>query len=330
MSTPKPHADGSGGKRRDPLLLNKIAGGILSAGLVFWIATHAAGVISGSDAPKKPVIATATATAAPAGGGIPSINGLIVKADVTKGQQFVAQQCAACHSVNSGGANGVGPNLYGVMNDKMFAKAGYDFSSAAKAKASGVWTYQKMNEWLDDPQKDVPGTRMGYTGIKNNTVRADTIAYLRTLSTSPPPLPTAGSGGAAPAAAGTTAVAGSGAPSIKPLLASAVVAKGQSFFQQQCSTCHSINSGGANGVGPNLYGVVGGPMFKKAGYSFSDAVKTDAGGKWTPHALNEWLYNPMKDVPGTHMAYPGIKSNQTRADVIAYLNAQSASPTALK
>jgi cytochrome c len=328
MSTPNPHADGTGGKRRDPLLLNKIAGGVLSAGLVFWIATHAAGIISGTDAPKKPVIATAAPAAAPAGGGIPSIDGLIVKADVTKGQQFVAQQCAACHSVNSGGANGVGPNLYGVMNDKMFAKAGYDFSSAAKGKASGVWTYQKMNEWLDDPQSFAPGTRMGYTGIKNDVVRADTIAYLRTLSTAPIPLPTPGA--ATAAAAPAAAVAGSGAPSIKPLLASAVVAKGESFFQQQCSACHSINSGGANGVGPNLYGVVGGPMFAKAGYSFSDAVKKDAGGKWTPHELNEWLYNPMKDVPGTHMAYPGIKNNQVRADVIAYLNAQSASPIALK
>ncbi len=330
MNTPNPHANGSSGKRRDPLLLNKIAGGILSAGLVFWIATHAAGIISGKDAPKKPVIATAATATAPAGGGVPSIDGLIVKADVSKGASFVAQQCAACHSVNSGGANGVGPNLYGVMNDKMFAKAGYDFSSAAKAKASGVWTYQKMNEWLDDPQKDVPGTRMGYTGIKNDQMRADTIAYLRTLSTSPIPLPKPGAGGTVATAAAAAAGLSSGAPSIKPLLASAVVAKGESFFQQQCSACHSINSGGANGVGPNLYGVVGSPMFAKAGYSFSGAVKKAAHGKWTPHELNEWLYNPMKDIPGTHMAYPGIKNNQVRADVVAYLNAQSASPASLK
>lgn len=329
MNTPAPHATEHGKKRRDPLLLNKVAGGILSAGLVFWIATHAAGFISGKDVPKKPVIATAT-TAPAAGGGVPSIDGLIVKADVKKGAAFVGQQCAACHSVNKGGAAGVGPNLYGVMNDKMFSKAGYSFSSSVKSKAAGPWTYQEMNEWLDNPQKFAPGTRMGYTGIKNNVQRANVIDYLRTLSSHPIPLPKPGSGGAGATPAAATVATGSGAPSIKPLLAAAVVAKGQNFFQQQCSACHSINSGGANGVGPNLYGVVGGPMFAKAGYSFSGAVKKIAHGNWTPHQLNEWLYAPMKDAPGTHMAYPGIKNNQVRADVIAYLNAQSAHPAPLK
>ncbi|MEE3502864.1 c-type cytochrome [Acidiphilium acidophilum] len=329
MST-NPHAPGPGKKGRDPLLLNKIAGGILSAGLVAWIVIQAPGILSGKDAAKTraEVAKNAPATAAAAGGGVPSIDPLIIKADVSKGQQFVAQQCAACHTVDKGGANGVGPNLYGVMNDKMFAKAGYDFSSAVKSKASGVWTYQKMNEWLVDPQKFAPGTRMGYTGIKNDVQRADTIAYLRTLSTDPIPLPKPGQGAAA-----TSAVAmigpSSGAPAIAPLYASAVAGKGQSFFEQQCSACHTITKGGANGVGPNLYGIVGAPMFAKAGYTFSGAVKKAASGNWTPHKLNEWLYDPMKDVPGTHMAYPGVKNNQVRADLIDYLNTQSASPEKL-
>ncbi|MGC9270499.1 c-type cytochrome [Acidiphilium sp.] len=327
MNTPTPHATEPGKKRRDPLLLNKIAGGILSAGLVVWIVVQAPGILSGKDAAKhKAEMAKEAAVAAPAVSGIPSIDPLIIKADVAKGAAFVGQQCAACHTVTKGGANGVGPNLYGVMNDKMFAAPGYAFSTAVKSKASGVWTYQKMNEWLDDPQTFAPGTRMGYTGIKNDVQRADTIAYLRTLSTDPIPLPKPGQGATAAVA---TMGPSSGAPSIAPLYASAVLAKGQSFFEQQCSACHSINSGGANGVGPNLYGVVGAPMFAKAGYTFSGAVKKVAHGDWTPHALNEWLYDPMKDVPGTHMAYPGIKNNQIRADVIDYLNAQSASPIKL-
>lgn len=336
MSTQNHPATGGGRKGRDPLLLNKIAGGILSAGLLVWIAVHFAAWVTAPKEAKKPVIAAATATAAKSGGGIPSIDGLIAKADVKKGQAFVQQQCSACHTLTKGGAAGVGPNLYGVMGEKMFAKAGYNFSSAVKSKASGAWTYQKMNEWLDDPQKFAPGTRMGYTGIKPDPVRADAIAYLRTLSDKPMPLPKPGAGGAAKTAAstgGAAAAAGpsSGAPTIKPLLAKADVGKGQNFFQQQCSACHTADKGGANGVGPNLYGVVGSPMFATTGYSFSGAVKkAGAGKKWTPHELNEWLYDPMKDVSGTHMAYPGIKNNQLRADVIAYLNAQSASPEKLK
>ncbi|MDD2876117.1 MAG: c-type cytochrome [Acidiphilium sp.] len=329
MNTPTPHATEPGKKHRDPLLLNKIAGGILSAGLVAWIVIQAPGILSGKDAAEhKAEMAKMAAASAPATGGIPSIDPLIIKGDVEKGEHFVAQQCAACHTLTKGGANGVGPNLYGVMNAKMFAKPGFDFSSAVKAKASGVWTYQKMNEWLDDPQTFAPGTHMPYAGIKNDAVRADTIAYLRTLSSTPIPLPTPGEGAAATPAAATAGL-NSDAPSIKALYASAVVTKGQSFFEQQCSACHTVTKGGANGVGPNLYGVVGGPMFSAPGYSFTDAVKKAAEGKWTPHELNEWLDDPMKAVPGTRMAYPGIKNNQVRADVIDYLNSQSASPVKL-
>lgn len=332
MTAQKHPTQGPGHKGNDPLLLNKVAGGILSAGLIVWISIHLAGALTGSKEVKKPVIATATAHKAASGGGVPSINGLIAKADVTKGKNFMAQQCEACHTVTKGGAAGVGPNLYGVMGDKMFAKAGYNFSGAVKKVASGAWTYQKMNEWLDDPQKFAPGTRMGYPGIKHAPVRADVVAYLRTLSDNPIPLPKPGSGGSASGTKAAAASSGpsSGAPVIKPLYAKADTTKGKNFFEQQCAACHTITKGGANGVGPNLYGVVGSPMFDKAGFSFSSAAKKAAHGKWTLHELNEWLYNPMKDVPGTHMGYPGIKNNQTRADVVAYLNAQSGSPEKLK
>lgn len=328
MSIRNEQTQGHGKEGRDPLLLNKIAGGILAAGLVFWIATHIAMFFTNHEAPKKPVIAIAGVGATKAAtSGVPSIDGLIAKADVKKGMSFVQQQCSACHTFTKGGANGVGPNLYGVVGGPMFAKAGYSFSSAAKKKAKGNWTYQKLNVWLFDPQTDVPGTRMSYTGIKNKVVRADAIAYLRTLSPSPVLLPKPGAGAAK--ATPAAAAAGSGAPSIKALYAKAVIAKGLSFFQQQCTACHTIAKGGPNGVGPNLYGVATGPMFAKPGFAFSGAVKKIAKGKWAPHKLNEWLFAPMKDAPGTHMAYPGIKNNQVRADVIAYLNSQSANPAKL-
>lgn len=322
--------NGEAGHKRDPLLFNKIAGGVLSAGLVLWIGVHIADFLTASKAPPKPVVAAAS-TAPAAAAAIPSINGLILKADVKKGAAFVQQQCSACHSVNQGGANGVGPNLYGVMGAPMFAHAGYHFSSAVEKVAKGNWGYQKMNAWLLDPQTFASGTRMGYPGIKNDVQRADVIAYLRTLSANPIALPSATATAAVASAAPAPAVAaGDGAPSIKALYASAVITKGQSFFEQQCSACHSINKGGAAGVGPNLYGVMQGKMFAHPGYDFSSAAKKIASGSWTPHAMNQWLYDPMKDAPGTRMGYPGIKNNQVRADVIAYLNAQSDAPAALK
>jgi cytochrome c len=326
---------------RDPLLLNKVLGGILTAGIVLWAGVHIADGLMNTAPPEKPAIKIAggyaTAAVAAVATGIPSINNLIPKANIQQGKTFAGQQCAACHSLNKGGANGVGPNLWGVMNAPMFAKAGYTFSSAAKKKAKGNWSYHKMNEWLYDPAKYVPGTHMTYGGIKNTNVRADVVAYLRTLSIQPIPLPKPKAKIAAvPPEAGKTAAtpaaeaAGNGAPPIASLYATAAVSKGQGFFQQQCAACHSINKGGPNGVGPNLYGVVQEKMFAKAGYSFSSAAKKKATGNWTPHLLNQWLYDPMKFAPGTHMSYPGIKNNKMRANVIAYLNHESTHPADLR
>ena len=327
---------------RDPLLVNKLLGGGLTVGIVLWAAVHVANGLMYTSPPEKPAIKIAGgrtgAVVAAVALGIPSINNLIPKANVMQGKTFVGQQCAACHSLNKGGANGVGPNLYGVMNAAMFGTPGYSYSSAVKSKASGKWTYHKMNDWLYDPQKFAPGTHMTYSGVKNTNVRADVVAYLRSLSTNPIPLPkpepvvaSAGAGYAGKTAAtAASKSAGGGAPPIATLYAAASVSKGQGFFQQQCAACHSINKGGANGVGPNLYGVLQEKMFAKAGYDFSSAVKSKAQGKWTPHLMNQWLFDPMKYAPGTHMTYPGIKNNQMRANVIAYLNHESANPEALQ
>jgi cytochrome c len=212
----------------------------------------------------------------------------------------------------------------------MFAKAGFSFSSAAKAKAKGDWDYVKMNDWLTDPAAYVPGTAMPYAGIKNTATRADVIAYLRTLSATPLPLPSAAQVQAASTAAPAAGSAG-GAPAsgIAPFFAHVDLAKGQALVQEQCAACHSFTKGGPTIVGPNLYGIVGAKMFAQPGFNYSAAVKTKEGGTWTPQEMSDWLGNPMGFAPGTAMAYPGIKNDQTRADVIAYLNKNSASPIKL-
>ncbi len=329
---------------KDSLLTNKIAAGVLTAGLVLWGANRLAGIFVPDDAPKTPAITlVALPSASPtvvAGNVLESIIPLLAGADVSKGSDFVQQQCSSCHTVTSGGADGVGPNLYGVLGGTMFAKPGFTYSDAAKGKAGGKWDYDEMNQWLASPAHFDPGTAMSYAGIKNTQTRADVVAYLRTLSASPLALPTpdqvkAATAANAPppvsaaAAPGGTTAAAAGAPTIDAMFATADVGKGQNVFEQQCSSCHTITKGGAAGVGPNLYGIVGAKAFSQPGFAYSDAVKSKAGIAWTGDTLSAWLQNPAAYAPGTHMGYGGLHNDQTRADLIEYLDKNSATPVKL-
>lgn len=103
-------------------------------------------------------------------------------------------------------------------------------------------------------------------------------------------------------------------------LAAADVAKGADVFKQ-CTACHTINSGGATSIGPNLYATVGKPHGHVAGFAYSDALK-GVPGTWTFDALDAWLTSPRKYAPGTKMTFAGIANPQDRANVIAYLNSQ--------
>ncbi|MET1757133.1 cytochrome c family protein [Novosphingobium sp. RD2P27] len=107
---------------------------------------------------------------------------------------------------------------------------------------------------------------------------------------------------------------------IATLLASADVAKGESVFAK-CTSCHTINAGGANGIGPNLHGVVGKPIAQHPGFAFSDALKSK-GGNWTFEAMNEWLKSPKAFAPGTKMTFAGLSKAEDRANLIAWMNTQ--------
>jgi len=131
----------------------------------------------------------------------------------------------------------------------------------------------------------------------------------------------------APAAGGSTAPAGP-AP-IAPLLASADPKAGDQFAHRVCVACHTFDKGGKPGVGPNLYGVVGGPHAHEQGFSYSPAMEKFKGQPWTFDALNEWLYKPNAYAPGTRMSYAGITNDKQRADVISYLRTLSDNPVPL-
>lgn len=114
---------------------------------------------------------------------------------------------------------------------------------------------------------------------------------------------------------------------IEPLLANADTERGQSS-SQKCAACHTFNKGGAAGIGPNLWGVVGRPKASQAGFSYSDALKAK-GGEWTIDDLNHFLATPMGTVPGTKMTFAGVPRAAERADLIAYLNSLADNPKPL-
>ena len=113
---------------------------------------------------------------------------LLQHASVDKGKN-VARQCQVCHTLEKGGPNRVGPNLWGIVGDERGKdRGGFNFSAAMKAKG-GKWTYEELNKFLTNPREYIPGTAMTFAGLSRDEQRADVIAYLRTLSDNPVPLP---------------------------------------------------------------------------------------------------------------------------------------------
>ena len=132
-------------------------------------------------------------------------------------------------------------------------------------------------------------------------------------------------------AGGTDASAQAAAPKeveLGLLLASASIDKGKDITKK-CATCHSFGKGEANKIGPNLYGVVGGPHAHKEDFAYSDAMKSLHDQKWDIESLYHFINSPQAGVKGTKMAFAGIKDPKDLADVLAYLNSNSDSPKAL-
>jgi cytochrome c len=119
-------------------------------------------------------------------------------------------------------------------------------------------------------------------------------------------------------------------PPISPLLAHADPVAGQAAARV-CSSCHTFDRDGSNRVGPNLWNVIGNPRARVAGFNYSPAMRgsAEAGATWSFDDLNEFLSNPRQYLPGTRMSFPGERNDQTRANIIAYLQTLSNSPVPL-
>ncbi len=329
----------------DSLGTNKAFGAILLAGIAFV----GSGLLSNALVKPKEYHGTAIKIDMPEAAGTtaaapqadPPIAVLLASADVGRGEGLVKSQgCVACHNFNDGGKNGIGPNLYGVVNAPHAAHAGYEYSNALKAKA-GPWTYDELNAWLKKPAAYAPGTKMSYAGLTDPAKRADIIDYLRSMAATPEPLPAVPAGAVAATGASKQASASvpvppsGGAPAgVQPIaarLGSADPDAGKaSTLKLGCIACHGFAEGGKNGIGPNLYGVVGGPIGSRVEtYSYSAALKAHAGEKWTYDELDQWLAKPAAFAAGTKMSYAGITDPQVRANVIDYLRTLAATPEPL-
>ncbi|HEX6411199.1 MAG TPA: cytochrome c family protein [Sphingomicrobium sp.] len=120
----------------------------------------------------------------------------LAKADAAAGEQ-VFKKCTACHNADPGGANALGPGLYGVMGNPVASHPGFAFTDALKGKG-GNWDWDTMSAWLASPKKFAPGTKMTFAGLSNPQDRANVMAFLNSRDASPLPLP------AAPAATAAT------------------------------------------------------------------------------------------------------------------------------
>ena len=180
----------------DSFELNKVLGAVLATCLVLLVTNFAANAIFSPKLPEKPGYEIAVKEDTKGGkdaaaAAVPSepIEKLLQTASVEKGTS-AAKKCAACHTFEKGGPNRVGPNLFGIINEPKGQGRGFNFSAALKAKG-GTWTYDDLDKFLANPKGFVPGTAMGFAGVTKDSERADVIAYLRTLSDNPAPLPTA-------------------------------------------------------------------------------------------------------------------------------------------
>jgi cytochrome c len=180
----------------DILEFNKFAAAVLSALLLAFGSGTLIEIILTAQRAEKPgynlpvAVPEAETRGAPAPAAefsFPKVAELMKNASMENGQA-VFRKCSTCHTANEGGRHGTGPNLWNIVGRKVGGVDGFNYSNAVKNK-DGEWTYESLAKYLHDPRGFIPGNRMAFAGVKDDAELADLLAYLRSLSPNPAPLP---------------------------------------------------------------------------------------------------------------------------------------------
>lgn len=205
----------------DSFEFNKIAGAVLGTALGVMALSIVSEVIFSPAEAEKPGMEVAVAESGGETGGPVAPEAVpiavrLAKADVAAGETSIGK-CKQCHTLNKGEPAKIGPNLFGIVGGPLGHMEGFKYSKGLlEKKAEGLtWTFENLDHFLFSPKAFIPGTAMGFAGLKKDDERTNVIGYLRTLSDTPVPLPTAD---AAPAPAEAPAAA---APAEAPAAAPA-------------------------------------------------------------------------------------------------------------
>ena len=180
---------------KDPLFSNKLAAAVLAAALIIvgipvlsktFGGHHGAHHSEGWPFPHYPEIDLGVSANAAEAEAPPDLGTLLANANAAGGARRTAL-CKSCHTFEEGGANGAGPNLYDIVGREVASVAGFNYTGALQ-EFGGVWTYDRLNEYLRNSQAYVPGTSMVQRFAKDEQ-RAEILAYLGSLSANPVPFP---------------------------------------------------------------------------------------------------------------------------------------------
>lgn len=175
--------------------LNKIIASILLAALICMLVGNLADVFYTKDLPAA-MRGFSVAVTGDTAGAIPGapepeplidIAGLMAKASIQLGKE-VAKKCISCHNLNKGEANKIGPHLWDVVNRDKASVSDYSYSKVLKNKG-GKWDYESLFGFLKQPSKYAPGTKMSFAGLAKPEDIANVVAFLRSQSDNPAPLP---------------------------------------------------------------------------------------------------------------------------------------------
>jgi cytochrome c len=211
---------------------NTINGWILFAGIVALGASIVTGEIFHAERPEKMGYPIEGAAVEGEGGAAEQpIAFYLASADVAKGEA-VFKKCAACHNADPGGANALGPALFGTMGKPLASHPAFPYSDALKG-VGGNWDWEKMSAWLANPKKFAPGTKMTFAGLSNPQDRADLMLWLNSKggSLTVPPPPAATATASADKAAAEADDAGAQKAENEPVLNEAQAAKGGRTLQ---------------------------------------------------------------------------------------------------